>query len=345
MNKVLVTGNLGYIGSVLTEKLIEKKFEVTGFDIGYFSDTHISKIKHKHHQIIKDIREIEKSDLINIDIIIHLAAISNDPLGELSPGVTEEINFKATIKLAKLARENGIKRFVFASSQSLYGISKTNNALDEDNSIKNPITSYAKSKWKAEIELKKLKSDNFDIIIFRPSTVYGSSPRMRCDIVFNNLIASAFVSKKIIIRSNGKPLRPAVHINDVCSAFISGIHAPLELVSNQAFNVGIVNGNYSVLDLAKYAEKNVDGSYIEIRNETGHDERTYNVSFEKIYNKLGDFYKPIWTIDKGAQEILSFFKKINFNNEMFEGWKTNRLIQIKRLQELNLIDKELRIKN
>ena len=343
INNVLVTGNLGYIGSVLTDRLIEKKYNVTGLDAGYFSDTMISQNKYKPTQIIKDIRDIKTADLINHDSIIHLAAISNDPLGELSPGVTDAINYKATIRLAKLARETGIKRFIYASSQSLYGISKTDNDLDEDNSIKNPITAYAKSKWNSEIDLKKLHSKEFNIIIFRPATVFGSSPRMRCDIVFNNLIGSAFTSKKIIIKSNGKPFRPAIHINDVCSAFIAGLEAPINLVSNEAFNIGIRNGNYTVLELANYAKKYVEDSHIVIKNETGHDERTYNVSFDKIYNKLGNFYSPSWPIDKGAKEIISFFKNINFNAEIFNGWKTNRLLQIKRLQKLNLVDKDLRI--
>ncbi len=342
IKKILVTGNLGYIGTVLTEILRDKGYEVIGLDIGYYQEISLTKINNPPKQIIRDIREVKNSDINNIDAIIHLAAISNDPLGELSPGVTESINYEATVNLAKIAKKNKVKRFVYASSQSLYGISNANEPLEEESSTKNPITAYAVSKWKAEIELRKLSSNDFNVVIFRPSTVFGSSPRMRCDIVYNNFIANAYTSNKILIRSNGKPYRPAIHVNDVCSAFIAGIEAPRELINNQVFNVGVLDGNYSVLNLANYAKKVVKNSKIEILNETGHDERTYIVSFDKILNTLKNFYKPSWNLETGGKEIIKFFKSINLTNNQLNGWETNRLIQIKRLQKLNLIDKELR---
>ncbi len=343
MKNVLVTGNLGYIGSVLTDVLCQANFNVIGYDVGYFNNFNLSKNKFNIKQIIRDIRDIEIKHLNSIDYVIHLAAISNDPLGEFSPNITEEINFKSTIKLARFAKEAGVKRFIYASSQSLYGISDSFLELDEDNSVKNPITAYAKSKWLSEIELKKLNDEKFNIVIFRPSTVFGASPRIRCDIVFNNFLASAFTRKKITIKSNGKPFRPAIHIRDVCTAFIAGIKAPAELVANEAFNIGFKNGNFSVLDLANYAKKFVKNSYIDIKNETGEDERTYIVSFDKILNRLDKFYIPEWNLEKGAKEILSFFESSNFKKEYFDSWQTNRLKQIKRLQNLNKIDSDLRL--
>lgn len=343
MNKVLVTGNLGYIGSVLTDILVEKGYEVSGYDIGYFQETNFTENKFKIHQKIKDIRDIEIQDVYGYDFIIHLAAISNDPLGELSPGITEEINYDSTIKLAKFAKEAGVKRFVYASSQSLYGIANSKIGLDEDKSEKNPITAYAKTKWYSELELKKLNDKNFTIIIYRPSTVFGASPRIRCDIVFNNFLANAYTTKKIIIKSNGEPYRPAIHIQDVCHAFLSGIKAPIELVANEAFNVGFKEGNYSVLELANFAKKIVIGSEIEIKNETGNDERTYIVSFDKILNRLKNFYIPKWNLENGGQEIINFFDNVNFSLKHLDSWQTNRLKQIKRLQNLKKIDNNLRI--
>ena len=344
MKKILVTGNLGYIGSVLTDMLIEKNYSVTGFDIGYYEETLISKCKYKTKQIYGDIRDINSNDIKYFDIIIHLAAISNDPLGALSPNVTEEINFISTLKLANLAKENATSRFIFASSQSMYGISNIDKPLEEESSEKNPITIYALTKFLAENELKKLNSKDFTVVMFRPSTVFGVSPRMRCDIVFNNLIGNAFTTKKIEIKGNGKPFRPVIHVKDLCSAFIAGIIAPKSLVENQAYNVGIENGNYTVLELAKIAKKYVPGSEILIKNELGKDERTYKVSFKKILNDLKNYYNPVWNLDSGAREILDFFKKINFDKDILYGWKTNRLYQIKRLQESKMIDEKLRKK-
>ena len=176
-------------------------------------------------------------------------ALSNDPLGELAPGLTEEINFGGTIRLAKLAKQKGIKRFVYSSSQSMYGISDTEEELEEDKSQKNAITAYARTKWEAECALKELHNDDFTVVCFRPSTVFGASPRLRSDIVFNNLVACAYTTGKIEIKSDGSPWRPVVHVKDVCAAYIAGIEAPTELVGGRSYNVGIQNGNFTVRDL------------------------------------------------------------------------------------------------
>ena len=324
----LVTGNLGYIGTVLTEILVSRGYEVIGLDIGYFKDCELVKTNKNIKQILKDIRDIEITDLDGVDSLIHLSALSNDPLGEFDPKLTYEINYSSTIKLAKLAEKKGIKRFIYVSSQSMYGISRTNEELDEYSSNKNPLTEYAKTKWKAELELNKLNSKNFNVVSFRPSTVFGASPRLRCDIVFNNLVASAYTMGKIDIKSDGTPWRPVVHIRDVCSALISGLEAPLNLISGRAFNVGLKNGNYTVRQMAEVVKKVLPKVNLFFSNEHS-DSRTYKVSFKRIFNELKDYYKPIWTLEKGALELLKFFKMINFTKEDFLGIKTNRLKSLK----------------
>jgi len=330
--RILVTGNNGYIGSVLSKLLSEKGYEVIGLDTNYYQECEVDR---------KDIRQVSKDDLKNIDAIIHLAALSNDPLGEFDPQLTEEINYQATVKLAKMAKEVGVKRFVYASSQSMYGISETDEELDEDKSAKNPLTAYAKTKWNAECELKKLGSDDFTVVCFRPSTVFGPSPNFRADIVFNNLVACAYTTGKIEIKSDGSPWRPVVHIKDVCQAFIAGLEAPKELIANRSFNVGIKNGNYTVKELAQAAQKAVPGSSLIFTGEHGSDARTYKVCFNKILTVLKDYYKPEWDLISGGKELVRFFDKINFTQEMFRGRKCNRLAQLKYLVENQKLDNNL----
>ena len=339
---ILVTGNLGYIGVVLTELLLDRTYNVIGYDIDYYQGCEILEFTQNIKQIRKDIRDVDPEDLENIDAVIHLAALSNDPLGELKPALTEEINYLGTIKLATLAKTCGISRFIYASSQSMYGISEVDEELDEDKSSKNPLTAYARTKWDAECELKKLGAEDFTVVCFRPSTVFGASPRLRCDIVFNNLVACAYTTGRIEIRSDGTPWRPVVHVRDVCSAFIAGLEAPKNLVSNQSFNVGIKNGNYTVRDLAEAAQKVVKGSSLVFTGEHGADSRTYKVSFEKILNVLKDYYKPEWDLLRGGQELVALFDQVGFTEEMFRGRHCNRLLQLKALGESGRIDDSLR---
>lgn len=340
--RILVTGNLGYIGCVLTDVLIKKGYEVVGFDTDYYEQIcALPKSSKIIQQIKKDIRLISKDDLKGVDAVIHLAALSNDPIGELKPQLTNDINYEGTIKLAELAKEARVKRFVYASSQSMYGISDTNDELEEDNSKKNPLTAYARTKWEAEVELKKLATDDCIIVCFRPSTVFGASPKLRCDIVYNNLVACAYTTGKIEIKSDGTPWRPVVHIKDVCQAFIAGLEAPKNLVANESFNVGIQNGNYTVKELAEAAQRSVPGSSLIFTGEHGKDARTYKVSFKKILSALKDYFKPEWDLDKGGKELVEFFKSVNFTEEDFRGRKCNRLPQLKYLLEHNKLNNHL----
>jgi nucleoside-diphosphate-sugar epimerase len=336
---VLVTGNNGYIGSILTENLLEMGYHVIGLDTDFYEAVDPS---HEYNpgikQIAKDVRQVTKADLKGADAIIHLAALSNDPLGEFNASLTTEINFKASIHIAKLAKDMGVERFIYVSSQSMYGISNVKGELDEDNSEKNPLTEYAKTKWEAECELKKLGSKDFTVVCFRPSTVYGASPKLRCDIVYNYFVGCAYTTKNIEIKSDGTPWRPAIHIKDVCKAFISGLEAPKDLISNESFNVGVKGGNYTVRELAEAAQRVVKGSSLIFTGEHGSDSRTYKVSFKKILTVLKDYFKPEWDLDRGGKELVDFFDRIKFTEEMFRSSRCIRLTRLKYLLEANHID-------
>jgi len=340
--KILLTGNKGYIGSVLGEVLLSRGYEVIGYDTDYYGGCDLDAAKRPAVQIKKDIRDVSAEDLKGIDTIIHLAALSNDPLGELAPALTEDINFKATVALARLAKGAGVKRFIYSSSQSVYGVADTSHELTEDEAGPSGVTAYARTKWDAECELKKMAGDNFIVVSLRPSTVFGASPNLRCDIVFNNLVACAYTTGKIEIKSDGTLWRPVVHVRDVSMAFIAALEAPKELIQGQSFNVGIPNGNFTVRDLALAAQKGVPGSTLAFTGEHGKDARTYRVSFAKILTVLRDYYRPGWDLQQGAKELVEFFKYTNFTEEQFRGRMCNRLQQVKHLLDSQKIDSRLR---
>jgi len=340
--KVLVTGNQGYIGSVLVKELLSKGYTVRGLDIGYYADCLLHPLTEDFEQIQRDIRDVTMVDVAGVDAIIHLAALSNDPLGELAPGLTEEINLGGTLRLAQLAKENGVSRFVYSSSQSMYGISNTEDELDEDDSEKNAITAYARTKWEAECALKEMQGEDFTVVCFRPSTVFGASPRLRCDIVFNNLVACAYTTGKIEIKSDGTPWRPVVHVKDVCSAYIAGLEAPTKLVGGRSYNVGIAQGNFTVRDLAEAAQRAVPGSTLTFTGEHGKDARTYRVSFDRILSELKDFYQPQWDLDRGGNELVKLFKDTKFTEGQFRGTNCNRIQQIQHLLHHQGLNQQLR---
>ena len=337
--KILITGNLGYIGTVLSEELRNKDYYFEGVDCGFYKDDLLEIPIEPNVQHICDIRKINKEILNNIDTVVHLAGLSNDPLGEFEENLTNEINFKSTVELAKLAKKKNVKRFIYSSSQSMYGISQTSKELDEIKSLKNPLTSYGITKWRSEQEILKLADENFSVVALRFSTVFGGGPRLRCDIVFNNLLANAYTKKKIIIKSDGTPWRPILHVRDACNSIIACIEAPKDLISNKAFNVGIKNGNFTVNELAMAVKKLIPDSEIIYTNEHGNDSRTYKVSFKRILTDLKDFYKPIYDLNKGGLELLNFFKKVKFQEIYLESERTIRLKKLKLLRDKNIIDK------
>tara|TARA_B100000242_G_C43043778_1_gene487099 strand:+ start:252 stop:1277 length:1026 start_codon:yes stop_codon:yes gene_type:complete len=336
---ILITGNLGYIGMNLSEKLINLKYKVIGLDTSFYLENK-NLINKNLIQRIKDVRLVQENDLEGIDIVIHLAALSNDPLGELSPNLTSEINYKATINIAELSKKKGVKKFIFISSQSMYGVSNSQKELDEDNSDKKPVTEYAKTKWQAELELKKISTDDFCISYLRPSTVFGVSSMLRLDIVYNNLLASAFTKNKIEILSDGSPWRPTVHIDDLCDAILSLIKAPSSKINNVAYNVGVPNGNYSIKDLAIMVNKLFPKSELVFKNlET--DPRTYKVNFNRINTELKEYFSPIWTLEKGGIELIKYFNKIKLNEIDFKSRKFNRIKQLNFLMKNKKINKNL----
>jgi nucleoside-diphosphate-sugar epimerase len=343
MKNILVTGNLGYIGSVLTDLLISADYSVTGYDCGFFKNCKIKKTKQIKHQIVKDIRDITEQDLKNIECIVHLAALSNDPLGQFDKKITYDINYYATIKLAKLAKKNNIKKFIFISTQSIYGISKKRGELKEHD-FKNPITAYARSKWLAEKHLNKIFDINFQGIILRPATVFGPSPRFRSDIILNNFVGWAYNKKVIKIFSDGSPFRPILYIKDLCNLIIEIIKKDISKISGEAYNVGVYKANYSVLELAKKVQ-NLSSKKIRIviKNNAGSDQRTYQVSFLKMKNYFLTKMQNHNIISKGIKELFFFYKKNKINYSKFSGPLTVRLEKLKVLKKRNRVDKNLRL--
>ena len=336
--KVLVTGSRGYIGSVLVPMLQKEGHEVAGWDSDLYARCSFSGEVPDHDCKIKDVRDIQKDDLAGFQAIIHLAGLSNDPLGDYRPELTEEINEKASIRLAKLAKDVGIERFLFASSCSNYGAAG-NNFLDETQAF-NPVTPYGVSKVKVELALNKLADQKFSPVYIRASTAYGLSPRIRFDLVTNNLTAWAFTTGKVYLKSDGSPWRPIVHIEDISRAYIAALHAPRELVHNEAFNVGTTTENYQIKDIAKIVKDVVPGCEIEFAPDSAPDKRCYRVDCNKIANTLHEF-KPQWTARRGIEQLYEEFKRSALSLEDFEGPKYKRIAHIKQLIADDLLDERL----
>lgn len=337
---VLVTGDKGYIGTVLCERLFALGATIYGIDTGYYADNLIAPAFEQYQSLKKDIRALTHSDLPAVNAIVHLAGLSNDPLGEFSPSLTEKINYESTLELAKLARNAGVKRFVYASSQSMYGVAGDSGELDED-APKHPITAYARTKWDAELALLAMADENFEVVCFRPSTVFGFSPRLRTDVVFNNLLCCAYTTGRIEIKSDGSPWRPVIHVQDVCSALIAGIQAPARTVNGKAYNVGIKNVNYRVKDIAEAVHHLLPESELVYTGEHGSDSRTYRVCFNKINEELSDYFQPNWTLEMGGKDMLAQFEKYGFSYDQFAGETTNRLNRLKYLIEHKSLDNQL----
>jgi len=321
--------------------LIEKGYNVAGLDTCYYSDGNLNDYIFPQYNLInKDIRDIEKDDLQDKGYfaIVHLAALSNDPLGMLDEQLTYDINYKASVKLATLAKREGISRFIFASSCSLYG-QGGRDALTEDSSS-NPQTAYGKSKVYAEQEISKLADENFSPVFMRNATAFGIAPRMRFDIVVNNLSGFAKVDHEIKILGDGKPWRPLVHVKDICRSIIAILDAKKELIHNQSFNIGDNNENYQIKSIAKKVQDHFEKCHISIAQKDAGDSRDYNVSFNKVNKTLGFYSK--WSLDRGLKEIKDVYKVVKLDNEKFNNRLYTRLKQINYLIENKKIDLSLR---
>lgn len=337
--RVLVTGHKGYIGTVLVPMLQAEGFEAAGLDSDLYRECTFGDPPAEIAGIHEDIRDIEMGDLEGFDAIIHLAGLSNDPLGDLTPTLTYEINYHASVRLAHLAKEVGIKRFIFSSSCSTYGAS--DDELIDEAAKFNPVTPYARSKVLVEQALSKLADESFSPTFLRNATAYGVSPRLRFDLVLNNLVAWAFTTGKVHLKSDGTPWRPIVHIEDISRAFIAVLHAPREAIHNQAFNVGITADNYRMRELAAIVKETVPGCRIEFAKNAGPDKRNYRVDCDKALRFLPKF-EPKWNARKGAQQLFEAYRKHGLSLKDFEGRRYKRIDHIKFLLRTGRLDDSLR---
>jgi nucleoside-diphosphate-sugar epimerase len=335
--KVLVTGTDGYIGTLLAPYLMDRGQDVTGVDTGFHRIGWLyNGVRKMPMTMTKDIRNLTEDDLRGYEAIIHLAELSNDPVGELSPHITYDINHKGTIELAKKAKKVGIKRFVYFSSCSVYGASSTQ--ASDENGMTKPLTAYAECKLLVENDLKPMADDNFSPTFLRNATAYGASPRQRFDLVVNSLSGHAWCSKIIKMDSDGTPWRPLVHVLDICQAAACVLEAKRDIVHNETFNVGDNSENYQVKDVAKIVADTFPGCQLSIGTR-GDDKRDYKVNFDKINSKLPGF-KCKWNVQKGAQQLLKIFQQIDMPKELFESRSHTRLKQIQHLIATKQIDKD-----
>ncbi len=338
--RVLVTGHNGYIGSVMVPILQAAGHEVVGLDSFFFEDCSLLDEDHRVPALRKDIRDVQPSDLEGFAAIAHLAALCNDPLGDLHPEWTSEINHTASVQLAIKARAAGVARFLYASSCSMYGAAGGAEVLNEGAPLR-PLTPYAISKVRTEEDVSKLADHSFSPVFMRNATAYGLSPRLRADVVLNNLVCWAHTTGRIRIMSDGTPWRPIVHVQDIARAFAAALAAPREAIHNQAFNVGANGENYQVQELAEIVRSTVPGCTVEYAEEAGPDPRSYRVDFSKLSRTFPDF-KPHWNASFGAKDLYEALQEANVTLADFQGRKFIRLSQVKHLLRLRMLDDTLR---
>jgi nucleoside-diphosphate-sugar epimerase len=341
--RVLVTGHRGYIGVVLTRRLLDGGHSVVGFDADLYrrctfgDPAAIAEVP----EIIKDLRDVDAADLDGVDAVCHLAALSNDPLGDLDPELTWQINHLASVRLAECAARAGVERFVFSSSCSNYGAAGGAGLLDEQAELR-PVTPYGASKVLVERDLSALASDDFTPVYLRNATAYGVSARLRFDVVLNNLTAWAATTGQVMLKSDGSPWRPIVHVRDIAGAFLAALAAPRERVHDQAFNIGATGENYQIRELAELVAEVVPGCRLSFAEGASPDARTYRVSCEKAREVLG--FQTEWTAREGVEELYAAYRRVGLTLAEFEGPRYQRLAHLRRLIAAGAVDETLRVR-